>query len=395
MNDDGEMPEGWVRSLLTQVSELNPPKPPRDALAPGAPVTFVPMPAVDAEAGAITAPEVRAFATIRNGYTAFRDGDVIMAKITPCMENGKAAIARNLESGLGFGSTEFHVLRPTEAVSNAYIYYYIRQEVFRRDAEENMTGSVGQKRVPTAFLQAVELPLPPLAEQQRIVAKVEELLPQVNATRDRLRHTAALLKRFRQSVLAAACDGRLTADWRDVPSSNGDLPEGWREVTLNDQVAHLTSGSRDWARYYDEAGSGTFVMAQNIRPLSFDMSYRLAVAPPDGDRDRERSRVNEDDILITIVGANTGDVCRVPTPVEEHYVCQSVALVRLRERESARYIELYLNSPEHGQRQFQEWLYGAGRPLNKRRSSGASTRCSRWRTRSSRAWPPQRHARSG
>jgi type I restriction enzyme, S subunit len=65
-------------------------------------------------------------------------------------------------------------------------------------------------------------------------------------------------------------------------------------------------------------------MAQNVRPLFFDRSYRLAVAPPVNDRDRERSRVNKGDILVTIVGANTGDVCRVPEPVEEHYVCQSV-----------------------------------------------------------------------
>src|SRR3990172_4344256 len=91
-------------------------KNPKDALSPKALVTFVPMPAVDAESGAITQPETREFSAIRNGYTSFKEGDVIFAKITPCMENGKAAIARHLKSGLGFGSTEFHVLRPSAAV---------------------------------------------------------------------------------------------------------------------------------------------------------------------------------------------------------------------------------------------------------------------------------------
>src|SRR5208282_1768296 len=101
---------------LPDICELNPPKPSGDTLSLDAPVTFVPMPAVDAELGAITAPEIRKFSQVRKGYTAFREGDVIFAKITPCMENGKSAVARNLTNGLGFGSTEFHVLRPTHAV---------------------------------------------------------------------------------------------------------------------------------------------------------------------------------------------------------------------------------------------------------------------------------------
>src|SRR5205823_5142697 len=102
---------------------------------------------------------------VRSGYTAFRDGDVIMAKITPCMENGKAAIVRNTTNSLGFGSTEFHVLRPNGVALAEYLFYFIRQESFRAAAEAEMTGSVGQRRVPAAFLQAAELPLPPLAEQ--------------------------------------------------------------------------------------------------------------------------------------------------------------------------------------------------------------------------------------
>jgi type I restriction enzyme S subunit len=136
------------------------------------------------------------------------------------MENGKAAVVRGLLNGLGFGSTEFHVLRSTGAVFPDYVYHFIRQEWFRRAAEQEMTGSVGQKRVPATFLEATAIPLPPLAEQQRIVAKVEALLARVNAARQRLAKAPAILKRFRQSVLAAACSGHLTADWRSQNESN-------------------------------------------------------------------------------------------------------------------------------------------------------------------------------
>jgi type I restriction enzyme, S subunit len=149
----GQLAEGWVRIKLPEVCALNPPKPPPASLPADASVSFVPMPAVDAEEGAIVNPVPRAFSEVRKGFTAFRDGDVIMAKITPCMENGKAAIARGLLNGLGFGSTEFHVLRSTGTVLPEYVYYFIRQESFRRSAEQDMTGSVGQKRVPGTFLE--------------------------------------------------------------------------------------------------------------------------------------------------------------------------------------------------------------------------------------------------
>jgi type I restriction enzyme, S subunit len=210
-----ERPEGWGWCPLGRCCMVNPPKPVAGEIPKEGCVSFVPMAAVDADNGAITSPQTRNCGEVRNGFTAFRDGDVIVAKITPCMENGKAAICRGLVNGRGFGSTEFHVLRPTEAVLAEYVYYLVRQVSFRREAAENMTGSVGQKRVPAEYLANVELPLPPLAEQKRIVAKVEELLARVNAARARLAKAPALLKRFRQSVLAAACSGQLTADWRE------------------------------------------------------------------------------------------------------------------------------------------------------------------------------------
>ena len=129
------VPEGWLLATLSEVCEINPPKPPKNALPADAFVTFVPMPAVDEEQGAITAPHTRPFAEVRKGYTAFRENDVIMAKITPCMENGKAAIARGLTNGLGFGSTEFHVLRSTGAALPELLYHFILRESFRRAAE--------------------------------------------------------------------------------------------------------------------------------------------------------------------------------------------------------------------------------------------------------------------
>jgi type I restriction enzyme, S subunit len=205
------------------------------------------MPAVDAQSGTIANPERRPFMSVRKGYTAFRDGDVIFAKITPCMENGKAAIARNLINGQGFGSTEFHVLRASKSVIPEYLFYYVRQESFRRVAEAEMTGSVGQKRVPSDFLKDADIPLPPLAEQKLIVAKIEELLPKVNAVRERLNRVKEIMKRFRQSVLSAAFRGALTRDFREgkkstKSASSAKLPSAWK---ITDLEKIITDGAKN------------------------------------------------------------------------------------------------------------------------------------------------------
>ena len=218
MLQESEVPEGWVSLTIQDVCDINPPKPKKGDIPDDASVTFVPMPAVDAEHGEISSPEIRPFSEVRSGFTAFRDGDVIMAKITPCMENGKAAVAGGLVSGLGFGSTEFFVLRSNGSILPQYLFHHIRQVSFRELAESNMTGSVGQKRVPKEFIANAAIPLPPLAEQHRVVTAIEALFARLDATNAHLERVPGILKQFRQAVLAAACGGRLTEDWRKETS---------------------------------------------------------------------------------------------------------------------------------------------------------------------------------
>ncbi|MCY4157808.1 MAG: restriction endonuclease subunit S [Gammaproteobacteria bacterium] len=147
-------------------------------------VSFVPMAAVDESAGEIAVRQQRPFAEVAKSYTSFEDGDILFAKITPCMENGKVALARNLANGIGRGSTEFHVLRPGERALGEYIYHFVRQPGFREEAKRNFTGTAGQQRVPKQFMQNASIPLPSLDEQRRIVAilnraaKIERLKKQ-------------------------------------------------------------------------------------------------------------------------------------------------------------------------------------------------------------------------
>src|SRR5688572_2365870 len=208
-----KLPQGWANTRLSQSAMINPRHP--KGLDDTIPVTFVPMAGLSETKPQFEFTEERPLGKVRKGFTHFAEGDVLFAKITPCMENGKGAVARGLRNKLGCGTTELHVVRPLADISSEYIYRFLAQPKIRRAAKENFTGTAGQARVPTSFIEELELPLAPLGEQQRIVAKLETLLGKVDACQQRLAKIPVLLKRFRQSVLAAASSGRLTADWRE------------------------------------------------------------------------------------------------------------------------------------------------------------------------------------
>lgn len=168
----GVLPEGWAALKLSDICKINPRG--KSGLAGDDEVSFVPMAAVSEISGSIVAAEIRQLKDVQKGFTPFQEGDVLFAKITPCMENGKAAIARNLVNQRGYGSTEFHVIRPSTMVLAEWIFAIIRTTEFRRAAASSFQGAVGQQRIPSSFLETFIIPLPPLSEQQRIIEILQE-----------------------------------------------------------------------------------------------------------------------------------------------------------------------------------------------------------------------------
>jgi len=143
-------------------------------------VSFVPMESVSDIEGEIKTPENRKLDEIKNGFTRFAEGDIIFAKITPCMENGKCAIAKKLTNGIGIGSTEFHVLTPNKSlIDTKYLWTLLRLKTFRKSAERFFIGSAGQQRVPVNFLEEIKIPLPPLSKQKEIAKKVESIRAEI------------------------------------------------------------------------------------------------------------------------------------------------------------------------------------------------------------------------
>lgn len=167
--------KGWGMTSLGSVCEINPKKGEDQRLGNGLKVSFVPMPAVT-EKGDIDASETKMYDVVKTGFTYFAENDVLFAKITPCMENGKGAIAKGLYNGIGFGSTEFHVLRPISGKTNPYwIYTLTSFPEFRLNAANNMTGSAGQRRVPASFLENYLVSVPPIVLQNAFEMFVKQI----------------------------------------------------------------------------------------------------------------------------------------------------------------------------------------------------------------------------
>ena len=171
----GEDRFGWGVSKLGDYCIINPSKSTEARLEDELEVSFCPMPYVS-ESGDIKTDETKLYKDVKSGFTYFAEEDVLFAKITPCMENGKGAIARNLKNGIGFGSTEFHILRPNRnIITPEWLYVLTTFKQFRKDAEANMTGSAGQKRVPSIFLRNYKISIPPLEMQKQYVGILEQL----------------------------------------------------------------------------------------------------------------------------------------------------------------------------------------------------------------------------
>lgn len=183
----------WVR--IDEIAEVNP----RGRALPLSSndlVTFVPMAAVSEMTRTVVAPEVRPYHEVAKGYTYFEEGDVIVAKITPCFENGKIALAEQLPHPIAFGSTEYHVFRAGNNVFNRFLFHLLQAPIVLSNGASQMKGAAGQKRVPADFFKSLEIPLPSLAEQKRIAG----ILDEADELRTRRRESLAQLDALLRSI---------------------------------------------------------------------------------------------------------------------------------------------------------------------------------------------------
>ncbi len=276
MKDKSNYSSRWGIKKLGDVAELNP-KTAKDILLDDLEVDFIPMRLVEEKTGEIAEPEKRKFHSVKQGYVSFANNDILFAKVTPCMENGKIAIVNNLNNNIGFGSSEFHVIRVSEQILNSFLFYFLIRDKFRSEAAANMTGAVGLRRVPKQFLENYRLPVPPLSEQNQIVDKIEELFSELDAGRRQLESVKDLLKTYRQAVLKYAFEGRFT----NGNVEKGQLASEWRWISFGKMTnnydgkriplsRHIRANRKGEFNYYGATG-----VVDQVDDYIFDGKYIL------------------------------------------------------------------------------------------------------------------------
>jgi len=202
----GRIPSTWNSQRIKDVAKLSP------SFSVGKPTmtdlcTVMPMEAVS-ESGEISTDQLQKFNSISGGLTNFEVGDIIFAKITPCMENGKGAYIIALPTKYAFGSTEFHVLRPSDKVDGKFLYYYTFNSVYRKYAEKNMTGATGQKRVSSNFLKYTRIYLPDVMTQRNIADYLDEKCSELTELQATIVTQISTLKQYRKSLIHECVTGK-------------------------------------------------------------------------------------------------------------------------------------------------------------------------------------------
>ena len=213
------LPDHWCLAPVRDLINVDP----KNDCPDDADIGFVPLARLGVHYRSPLSFETKKWANVKKGYTHFADGDVLLARITPSFENGKAGVARGLPNGYGAGSTEYIVCRPRSgALLPEYLLAYFKTPTFLENGASVMTGVVGHQRVPKAYVLNDLIPLAPLNEQQRIIDKLNSALARVDACRERLDRIRSVLRRLRLSVLSAAISGNLTNVYRNTAIEDSD-----------------------------------------------------------------------------------------------------------------------------------------------------------------------------
>ena len=287
-------------------------------------VSFIPMTKVG-EHGEFDASEIKNYSEVKKGFTNFQNGDILFAKITPCMENGKGAIAHNMKNGIGFGSTEFHVLRPdTDKITSEWLYYLTTWKTFRKEAERNMTGSAGQKRVPKTFLENYVVNLPDIDTQKsenKILRKVDDLI---------------FLRKQQLAKLDELAKARFVEMFGTFPAN----PFRWSIGKIQDVVSDVRYGS---SRPAVEGGKYPYLRMNNITYSGeLDLRDTKRIDIPDSELDK--CTVRRGDVLFNRTNSKelVGKTC-VYNRDELMVLAGFVIRVRINERIRPEVLSAFLN----------------------------------------------------
>ena len=309
------MKRGWEIKKLSELFTIKPPKKlAKEKLDDEDEISFVPMACLNIEDRDLSLKQSKQLKDAYKGYTYFADNDVLLAKITPCFENGKVGIAKGLLNGIGFGSSEFIVFRPNGHVVPEYLYYYLSQESFRDEGKNRMAGAVGHKRVSKEFIEEYLLPFPESTkEQNRIVAILDKAFTAIDKAKANAEKNLANAKKLFESYLNGIFENP-GKDWEERKLN--EISEN-----LDSQRIPITKRDRKSGKipYYGASGIvdyvADFIFDEDLLCISEDGANLLARTYP---------------IAFSITGK---------TWVNNH-----AHILRFKEMTTQKFVELYMNS---------------------------------------------------
>jgi len=347
----GDIPSHWKIGKLKHFSQINPTKNP-DLISKDSDelVTFLPMEKVNAD-GTYELSLKRPINELSSGFTYFELNDVIVAKITPCFENGKGALLSNLDGQIGFGSTEFHVLRALPEISQPkFLYYLTQSHLFKTTGEAFMYGAAGQKRVPTSHITDFPFSCPPLPEQQAIADFLDRKTAQIDTLIEKKQRQIDLLHEQRTALINHAVTKGLNPKVKMKDSGVewlGEIPSHWEVIRLK----HLLSeGLRNGIfKKKDDFGSGTkLVNVSDLYQDNYLVNYESLDRVQTNESEYSLFKVSSGDIFFVRsslklegVGAS---VCITETPEPTVFECHVVKGSPAKEKINSLFLIYFLNS---------------------------------------------------
>ncbi len=376
-----ELPESWAKASIRDVTSPIAKTQPRDF--PNSPIRYIDIAGIDSETNSVTAwKDYLGKDAPSRARQVVQVNDILFSTVRTYLKN-IARVPANLDGEVA--STGFSILRAADGVESDFLFYLSLTPAFLEPLNDLQRGS-SYPAVRDSDVRDHEIPLPPLNEQKRIVAKIEELFSELDAGEASLRQARRQLGLYRQSLLQQAFQGHLTASWREEnPERSGicqkfrpqpdpnseDLASSateresnpvanWTKSTLGEITEFITSGSRGWAKFYAESGD-LFIRAQNLNRDCLNIDDAAFVHLPQK-AEGTRTRVQFGDVLVTITGANTTKTGWVNRELGSAFVSQHVALCRLKDPKMAPFVYLFVIAPTHGRKILEKAAYGAGKP---------------------------------
>ena len=364
-----EIPESWKWVRVAQVVTLNP----KNDLDDHLDTAFIPMPCVSDGFRNSHTFEVKKWGEIKKGFTHFADGDIGVAKITPCFQNRKSVVFQGLPNGYGAGTTELSIVRVINTtILREYLLWFFKSEYFIVNGVKSFTGTAGQQRIHKDYLATCLFPLPPLAEQKRIVAKIEELLPYLDRYEKAWNRLEKFNRRFpadmQKSILQMAIQGKLVEQrpeegtgeelYRQIQVEKQalikagkikkekplpeiaedevpfEIPEGWKLIRLGSAIT-LLSGTDFSPEQYNDNGDGiTYITGASCLTNTGVIPCRWTPMP--------RVIANKGDVLLVCKGSGYGKT--VICDVVEAHIARQIMAVKKTDKLDMKYVMYYLNA---------------------------------------------------